>query len=85
MFKKLARMMPVGAVLFQAGTCSQQDLILLASALDDIATLADEFDSFEGDPVTKDFNSIFSDNDLSIKSDCEFLSPIKVTNLTLFT
>ena len=50
MFKKLARMMSVGAVLFQAGTCTQQDLAILASALDEIVTLADEFDSFDGDP-----------------------------------
>ena len=50
MFKKLARMMPVGAVLFQAGTCTQQDLAVIASALDEIAVLADEVDSFEGDP-----------------------------------
>ena len=50
MLKKLARMMPVGAVLFQAGTCTQQDLAVLASALDEIAILADEVDPFEGDP-----------------------------------
>ena len=42
--RKLVRMLPFGAALLPVTSCTQADLIRLASALDEIGSLADEFD-----------------------------------------
>ena len=57
-------MLPFGATLLPATTGTQADLIRLASALDDIGILSDEFDDdfaspLDDDPFGFDDDAIF--------------------------